>query len=461
MSKCTAKELIAVATAEIGYREKATNAHLDTATTNAGTGNFTKYARDFDEKYPNWYNGKKNGFAWCDMFVDWCFLTAFGYTKALSVLCQPERSAGAGCTYSYAYFKAKGRVGKDPKVGAQIFFGSAENALTHTGIVTDFNAATVYTIEGNTSDMVAKRSYSRGSATIYGYGYPIYDDDTVAQTTTQGVTSRGKTASVDPAYIWKLLLSALGNAFGVAAAMGHFDAESRLNPTNLEDAYERRLGYNDQTYTDAVDSGKYAGFVRDSAGYGLAQWTWHTRKAALLTYAKSKNSSVGNVDTQIEFFLKELKESFPSVLSVLKAAKSVREASDVMLTRYECPLDQSEKVKAQRAAFGQTYYNKYAGKTVEAAAPTETPVAQGGKTYRIEYAASKEGGHANGTTYHTTDDLNFRTGAGVNKTRIKVLNKGTAVSWFGYYTTVGGVRWYLVMDATGQTGFVCSDYLAL
>jgi hypothetical protein len=60
-----------------------------------------------DQKYPKWYNGKKNGFAWCDMFVDWCFLTAFGYEKALALLCQPEKSAGAGCTYSLRYFKTR------------------------------------------------------------------------------------------------------------------------------------------------------------------------------------------------------------------------------------------------------------------------------------------------------------------------------------------------------------------
>lgn len=122
MSKCYASAVLAIAAAEIGYHEKKSNSQLDNPAANAGSANYTKYARDFDEKYPKWYNGKKNGFAWCDMFVDWCMLTAFGYADALRLLCQPERSAGAGCTYSLMYYEKQGRYhAKDPKPGDQIF----------------------------------------------------------------------------------------------------------------------------------------------------------------------------------------------------------------------------------------------------------------------------------------------------------------------------------------------------
>lgn len=87
VTACDVSKVLAVAVAEIGYKEKASNSQLDDKTANAGSANYTKYARDFDKKYPNWYNGKKNGFAWCDMFVDWCFLTAYGYENALRLLC--------------------------------------------------------------------------------------------------------------------------------------------------------------------------------------------------------------------------------------------------------------------------------------------------------------------------------------------------------------------------------------
>lgn len=138
MSKCYASAVLAIAAAEIGYHEKKSNSQLDNPTANAGSANYTKYARDFDEKYPKWYNGKKNGFAWCDMFVDWCMLTAFGYADALRLLCQPERSAGAGCTYSLMYYEKQGRYhAKDPKPGDQIFFSTAHSKsnVSHTGLV--------------------------------------------------------------------------------------------------------------------------------------------------------------------------------------------------------------------------------------------------------------------------------------------------------------------------------------
>ena len=175
MSKLYASAVIAVAVAEIGYMEKKTNSQLDSPTANAGSNNWTRYAAFFDNECPNWYNGKKNGYAWCDMFVDYCFHKAYGHENALKLLCQPEKSAGAGCTSSYAYYKQKGQVGTTPKVGAQIFFGTSTSNLTHTGIVEKFDSTYVYTIEGNTSDRVARRTYKRTASNIIGYGYPAYD----------------------------------------------------------------------------------------------------------------------------------------------------------------------------------------------------------------------------------------------------------------------------------------------
>ena len=162
--------------------------------------------------------------------------------------------------------------------------------------------------------------------------------------------------------IWSFLFGKIGNAYGVAGLMGNLNAESGLNPNNLQNSYEKSLGMTDAQYTAAVDNGSYTNFAKDSAGYGLAQWTYHTRKAALLSYAKSVGGSIGSLDVQLNFLYKELSENYKtSVLAVLKSAKSVREASDVVLTKFERPANQSEAVKVKRASYGQTYYNKYAG----------------------------------------------------------------------------------------------------
>jgi len=177
-----ASELIKIAEAEVGYLEKETNSQLDSFTANAGDGNWTKYARDLDA-ITGFYNGKKNGYAWCDMFVDWCFVKAFGLEGALFLTCQPMKSYGAGCTASSQYYKKKGQFFTTPKVGDQIFFGTASD-VAHTGLVYKVDANKVYTIEGNTSSAagvvanggcVRKKSYSLSYSKIYGYGRPLYD----------------------------------------------------------------------------------------------------------------------------------------------------------------------------------------------------------------------------------------------------------------------------------------------
>lgn len=68
-----AAKVIAVAQAELGYLEKASDSQLDSKTANAGYANFTKYARDIDA-IPHFFNGPKQGYAWCgNCFIGWLF----------------------------------------------------------------------------------------------------------------------------------------------------------------------------------------------------------------------------------------------------------------------------------------------------------------------------------------------------------------------------------------------------
>ena len=146
--------------------------------------------------------------------------------------------------------------------------------------------------------------------------------------------------------------------------MGNLYAESGLKPNNLQDNYEKKLGYTDSSYTQAVDSGKYTKFAKDSAGYGLAQWTYLTRKQGLYDYAKLKKVSISDTIMQLEYLFKELESNYINVLKALKNAKTVKSASDIVLTEFEKPADQSNSVKTQRAKYGQVYYDKYAKNTI-------------------------------------------------------------------------------------------------
>ncbi|AXF52509.1 MAG: PGRP protein [Caudoviricetes sp.] len=171
--------------------------------------------------------------------------------------------------------------------------------------------------------------------------------------------------------IWNYLYKDFKNKFGVAGLMGNLKAESNLNPKNLQNTFEKKLGMTDAEYTKAVNKGTYKNFVNDKAGYGLAQWTFYTRKQKLLDYTKDRNGKIfiGHLATQLEFLLKELKESYPTVYKTLKNAKSVKEASNAVLLNFEKPADQSASVQNTRTKYSQEFYNKFA-------AEADTPVTQ-------------------------------------------------------------------------------------
>lgn len=185
--------------------------------------------------------------------------------------------------------------------------------------------------------------------------------------------------SVDnPSTIWNFFKGKGLNNFAVAGIMGNIYAESGFKPTNLQNAYEKKLGYTDDSYTAAVDNGSYGNFVKDSAGYGLAQWTYWSRKQALLEYARSVGKSIGDLSMQLDFMWKEM-QGYKSMMTTLNSATSVLEASNAVLLQYERPADQSESAQNRRAGYGQTYYDKYAGK---AATPAPT-----GTLYRVQVGA--------------------------------------------------------------------------
>ena len=193
------KQVLDLARSEIGYHEKSSNNILDSKTANSGSGNYTKFAEYLDS-YAGFYNGPKNGYAWCDVFVDYLFVKSFGLETGRQMICQPLNSAGAGCLYSVQYYKEYNQFVKDPKPGDQIFFTYSTGEVSHTGIVEAVTGNTVTTIEGNSSDQVARRAYTISNSSIYGYGRPRWnlasgvagsvkeDPPTVAQELAQHVT---------------------------------------------------------------------------------------------------------------------------------------------------------------------------------------------------------------------------------------------------------------------------------
>lgn len=165
MSKPRAREVVRLAFSQVGYKAP-------------GPGKRNKYAAWIDIHYPTFYNGKKNGADWCDVFVDFCVLYMARNAKdAEYVLCQPSRSCGAGCKWSYNYYKAKHRNNSIPHYGDQIFLNTKAGKCCHTGIVYKVDDKYVYYVAGNEGGghgEVKKHKIAKTSKSIYAFGVPRY-----------------------------------------------------------------------------------------------------------------------------------------------------------------------------------------------------------------------------------------------------------------------------------------------
>ena len=278
--------------------------------------------------------------AWCAVFVSFCAL--------MSGVVLPYE---CGCQEMYKAFPDKRGRAATPGLGWVIFYDwQGDGHTEHVGIVESVKDGVITVIEGNHNDRVGRRQIRVGDPSIYGYGVPAFSEEKEVE-------------KMDNAQrIWDFLLSWLGNAFGAAGLMGNIRAESALRPTNLQDRFEKSLGLTDEQYTARVDNGSYTNFVRDSAGYGLAQWTYWSRKQALLEFARARKASIGDLEMQLDFLRKEMESNYPTLVQKLKKAASVRAASNDVLFEYERPGDQSQKVQDLRASYGETYYKEYAGK---------------------------------------------------------------------------------------------------
>ena len=179
---CNPQTVIKVAESQIGYLEKKSNADLDSFTGNAGSGNYTKFNRDMR----TWAKSAGLNDQWCQNFVDWCFVKAYGLEAAKKLLGTFTNYTPTGSNA----FKNRGLYTKrgkgTPKPGDVIYFySSSKGRIGHVGIVTKVTSTKVYTIEGNTSGAsslvtngggVRAKSYSLTSTYIDGYGRPPYAD---------------------------------------------------------------------------------------------------------------------------------------------------------------------------------------------------------------------------------------------------------------------------------------------
>lgn len=402
-----------IARGELGYHEKNSNSSLDDKTANAGSGNFTKYARDLDS-LGYFYNGPKQGFAYCDVGVDWCFVKAYGVEAALELLCQPRYSAGAGCYYSAMYYKQKGQFLQPnvvPQPCDQIFFkGSGE--VSHTGLVEHVSGDTITAIEFNTSDMVARRTYSVGQSNIYGYGRPKWDTNSGNQPTAQTVPDDRITELAQEVIAGKWGTGGERVAMLTAAGYDYSAVQTRVNeilggktvaqePSETEetDGYttgnsneqtvfnfcKEALGLNTAAACGVLanveaESGFKTGAIGDGGtSYGICQWH-ASRYDALKTWCSGNGKDYTTIDGQLWYMKHELETTRSAVLKKLldcpDTAEGAETAGYVWCSIFEVPADTVAKSNARGATARSTYWPRYAGQTQPVCADTEEETCQ-------------------------------------------------------------------------------------
>lgn len=184
-------KLLSVARAEIGYRE--------------GANNYTKFAAD--PLITKLYGWNVQNQPWCCTFVNWCFLTAFGYDLGSRL----TYGGTAACSNSANLFKNNGAFTNTPEVGDQAFFFSG-GGINHTGIVSEVNGFAIKTIEGNYSDKVSVVTHNVMGNEVAGFGRPNWSLVSNVSQTENPVEQ--KDTSVDQVnHAWKPSTLHMSNAY--------------------------------------------------------------------------------------------------------------------------------------------------------------------------------------------------------------------------------------------------------
>ena len=324
--------------------------------------------------------------AWCATAASAAAIAA-GYTDIIPIECS--------CEKMIALAKDMGIWVEDdayvPDLGDYILYDWQDNGIgdctgpaDHIGMAVAVSDGEIRVVEGNINDSVGYRKIAVNGRNIRGFITPNYAakaDGKPTQTPEESSTGPEDNAAV----IWGFFKDKGLNDFAIAGLMGNLYAESGLNPQNLQNSYENKLDMSDAEYTAAVDAGTYDNFIRDCAGYGLAQWTYWSRKKALYEFIKQSGASIGDLQGQLDFLYEELC-GYTGVMNALKSAASVKAASDAVLTGYEKPANMSDSVKAKRAEYGQRYFGKYASGGTDTGGQTgsNAPAQSSGTVYTVK-----------------------------------------------------------------------------
>lgn len=239
------------------------------------------------------------------------------------------------------------KTGSTPQAGAIMVWGK-QGGAGHVAIVEKvISSDEVMTSESGYNSYAFKNKTRKKGNGNWGSNSPYYFKGFVYNPAVQDYYATHSTSgstSENAKTIWQRLKTKGMSENGIAGLMGCWKNESNFNPINLENKFEKKYG-NDQQYTQYVDTNnKWPDSPNDHVGYGLAQWTGANgnatsgnRKHNLLAYAKSKGTSVGDLNTQVDFAYDEVKNNYPKAYSALMSASNPSDGAAAALGLYEMP----------------------------------------------------------------------------------------------------------------------------
>ena len=131
------------------------------------------------------------------------------------------------------------------------------------------------------------------------------------------------------------------NGLTEAAALGflgNWEQESGNEPNRLQGDFNS-FRTASKAYVQGITNGTISKqqMSYDQKGIGLAQWTYFSRKAALYDFWKASGKAFDSAEMQVDFAMKELKESYNALLTFLKSTNDVFTATSRICREYERP----------------------------------------------------------------------------------------------------------------------------
>jgi hypothetical protein len=268
-------DVVAIAQSQIGYQESTANYQLDSS------GNMMGYTR-----YGDWYGMPYEN--WCAMFASFCIRYAEIPAEAFPVnsSCQGWIEELQSDDWEMYYTRTElADMSRDPAPSDVIFFDfNGDGSSDHVGLVEYYEDGTVHTIEGNTADQVARRTYDATSTKILGYA--TLSDLCLHDSTSAAYATYDASTTFDSS---KINVSTQDHSGTIINLFDYWVTPNRTDSDN---------------YTDVKDKNDYGGdgdavsYLRSgiNAGHAL-KFTQGNRDTDKSTPTKSSNSGLWNVYT--------------------------------------------------------------------------------------------------------------------------------------------------------------------